>query len=106
MRRPRKTYAVTFRPAAEADLFALYDYIAEQSGPARAGEYIARIERACLALATFPERGTRRDDILTGLRTIGFERRTTIAFRVVKTTVEIVAIAYAGRDFESGLRKP
>jgi len=72
MRRPRKAYAITFRPAAEADLFALYDYIAAQSGLARAGEYIARIERACLAFATFPERGTRRDDILPGLRTIGF----------------------------------
>jgi toxin ParE1/3/4 len=106
MRRPRKTYAVTFRPVAEADSFALYDYIAAQSGPIRAGEYIARLEQACTALSTFPERGTRRDDILPGLRTIGFERRATIAFRVVRNTVEIVAIAYAGRDFESVLRKP
>jgi toxin ParE1/3/4 len=56
-------------------------------------------------LAAFPERGRRRDDILPGLRSIGFERRATIAFRVLKTRVEIVSIAYGGRDFESGLRK-
>jgi plasmid stabilization system protein ParE len=46
--------------------------------------YLDRIEEACMALATFPKRGTRRDDILPGLRTIGFERRVTIAFRVLK----------------------
>jgi toxin ParE1/3/4 len=56
-------------------------------------------------LATFPERGTRRDDILPGLRTIGFERRVTIAFRVLKARVEIVTIAYGGRDFERELRR-
>jgi toxin ParE1/3/4 len=56
-------------------------------------------------LATFSKRGTRRDGIESGLRTIGFERRVTIAFRVLADdTVEIVTITYAGRDFESRLR--
>ncbi len=96
---------VTFRPAAEADLFALYRYIAGESGAARAGDYVSRIEEACMALATFPKRGTRRDDIAPGLRTIGFERRVTIAFRVLEDVVEIVTIAYAGRDFAIGLRQ-
>lgn len=91
---------VRFRPSAEADLAALYDYILVQAGARIAGDYLARIENACLALATFPERGTRRDDLAPGLRTVGFERRVTIAFRVLDATVEIVAIAYAGRDFE------
>ncbi|MDC7787471.1 type II toxin-antitoxin system RelE/ParE family toxin [Rhodoplanes sp. TEM] len=59
------------------------------------------MEKACTALAEFPNRGTRRDDIAPGLRTIGFERRATIAFRVLEDVVEIVAIAYAGRDFAS-----
>lgn len=68
-----------------------------------AGEYIDRIEAACLALADYPERGTKRDDILPGLRIVGFERRVTIAFRVLKTWVEIVTIAYAGGDFEGEL---
>ncbi|MDA9498953.1 plasmid stabilization protein [Bradyrhizobium sp. CCBAU 11357] len=65
-----------------------------------AGGYIDRIEKACMALATFPKRGTGRDDLLPGLRTVGFERRVTIAFRVLKSEVEIVTIAYAGRHFE------
>lgn len=96
---------VYFRPEAEADLVGLYEYIAERSGAAIAGGYIERIEAACLALASYPERGTRRDDILPGLRTVGFERRATIAFRVLRTRVEIVTIAYGGRDFESDLRE-
>ena len=96
-------HKVIFRPAAEADLFALIA-IAEKSGAVRAGDHVSRIEEACMALATFPKRGTRRDDIAPGLRTIGFERRVTIAFRVLTDAVEIVTIAYAGRDFESELR--
>jgi toxin ParE1/3/4 len=75
-----KKYEVSFRPRAEADLLGLYGYIAEEAGTAVAGAYIDRIEAACLALATFPERGTRRDYIRLGLRTMGFERRATIAF--------------------------
>jgi toxin ParE1/3/4 len=81
-------------------LVGLYGYIAERSGYRIAGGYIDRIEEACMALATFPKRGTRRDDILPGLRTVRFERRVTIAFRVLK----IVTIAYAGRNFEDDLQ--
>lgn len=94
---------VVFRPEAEADLIGLYEYIADRGGYRIAGGYIDRIEEACMALATFPKRGTNRDDLLPGLRTIGFERRITIAFRVLKTQVEIVTIAYAGRNFEDDL---
>lgn len=97
-------FKVFFQPEAEADLLALYRYIAEKSGLNIAGNYIDRIEVACMGLATFPNRGVRREDIAPGLRTISFERRVTIAYRVLKTRVEIVTIAYAGRDFESDLR--
>ena len=95
---------VFFRPQAEADLLALYRYIAEASGMVNAGNYIDRIEVACMSLGTFPNRGTRRDDLIPGLRTVAFERRVTIAYRVLKTRLEIVPIAYAGRDYESDLR--
>jgi toxin ParE1/3/4 len=99
-----KRYEVSFRPLAEADLFGLYDYIAEQAGTAVAGAYIDRIEAACLALATFPERGTQRDDIRPGLRTMGFERRATIAFHVLENEVVILRIFYGGQDWERALR--
>jgi toxin ParE1/3/4 len=39
--------------------------------------------------------------LLLGLRTIGFERRITIAFVVAPEAVLIEGIFYGGRDFES-----
>ena len=99
------SHKVYFRPQAEADLISLYEYIASQSSVTVAGAYLDGIEAACVELAAFPERGTRRDDVLPGLRTIGFERRVTIAFRALKARVEIVTIAYGGRDFENALRR-
>src|SRR5262245_40352482 len=95
---------VSFRPLAEADLFGLYRYIAEAAGHAVAGAYVDRIETACLALATFPDRGTRRDDIRPGLRTMGVERRATVAFQVTTAEVVIVRIFYGGQDYERALR--
>ena len=99
-----RRFEVEFLPLAEADLFGLYDYIAEKAGRAVAGSYIDRIEAACRALARFPERGTRRDDIMPGLRIIGFERRATIVFRVSEHIVTIVRVFYGGQDFERKLQ--
>lgn len=99
-----KTFKISFRPLAETDLFGLYRYIAEHSGDVVAGDYIGRIEAACMALETFPERGTRRDDIRPGLRTMGFERRATIVFEIRKTEVVIVRIFYGGQDYERAFR--
>ena len=68
-----KQYAVVFTPRAERQLAYLYGYIADQSGEARAN-YVGKIVAACGALSTFPERGTRRDDIRPDLRTLGYAK--------------------------------
>ena len=60
--------------------------------------YVERIQAACLRLAVFPERGTRRDDIRPGLRVIGFEGRVAIAFHVGAGRVTIDRVLYGGRD--------
>lgn len=99
-----KTYKVVFRPMAEEDLLGLYDYIAERAGRKIAGDYIGRIEAACLSLRNAPLRGTPRDDIKPGMRIIGFERRAVIIFRVAGPEVVIVRIFYGGRDHERILR--
>ena len=99
-----RTAKVVFDTAAQADIFALYEYIAEAAGLKRAGIYVDRIHAACMALSTFPERGTRRDDLSPGVRTIGFERRATIAFRVEAEIVTILGVFYGGRDFETIIR--
>jgi toxin ParE1/3/4 len=99
-----RKFRVSFRPQAEADLFGLYRYIAEQAGHEIAAGYIDRIEAACLALETFPERGKRRDDIRPGVRIMGFERRVTILFRVAKAEVMILRALYGGQDYERFFR--
>ena len=96
-------HKVSFSPEARADLINLYDFIAEQSGKARALAYIERIERWCLGLSTFPERGIKRDDLAAGLRILGFERRAVIAFSVSGNAVIILRILYGGRDIDRNL---
>jgi len=98
-----KRFKVGFRPAAGADLIALYDYIADEAGENVAGAYIARMEAACRGLANFPHRGTPRDHIRPGLRTMGFERRATIVVQVMESEVVLVRIFYGGRDYETAL---
>lgn len=97
-------FKVSFRPLAETDLFALYDYIAAEAGHAVAGDFVGRIEAACLAMASFPQRGARRDDLRPGIRTMGFERRATIVFQAKAREVVIVRILYGGRDYEQLVR--
>lgn len=91
---------VVFTPEARADLFELYEYIAERGSPDRALAYIERIEKACLSLRTLPGRGTLREDVRPGLRVMGFERRVLIAFRVNSKSIAILRILYAGRSLE------
>jgi toxin ParE1/3/4 len=91
------TREVIFAPEALTDLFELYDHIAADS-PERAHRYTDRIVATCRNLVTFPERGTRRDDLRPGLRTTTYRRRVTIAFHITATQVIIDRIAYGGRN--------
>jgi toxin ParE1/3/4 len=96
------SWTVVFTPSAEADLFAIYDYIAERAGTAVASDFVGRIEQYCLGFSFVPERGTRRDDLRPRLRMVGFRRRATILFELnsEKRQVVILGIYYAGRNFE------
>lgn len=96
---------VVFSPEALGDLLSLYDYIAADSGPARAIAYIGRIEGYCARFDLAAQRGTRRDDIRPGLRLVGFERRVTIAFHVGPTKVTIDRILYGGRQVEDAFAR-
>jgi len=97
------THRIEFSPEALSDLIDLYDYIAVRDGAERAIGYIDRIEQFCGNLSTFPERGTRRDDLRPGLRVVGFERRATIAFQVAGQSVTILRILYGGRDLGTSM---
>jgi toxin ParE1/3/4 len=92
------TREAVFAPEAFEDLRKLYDDIALDAGAGRAQSYTERIVAHCLDLVTFPERGTRRDDLRPGLRTTTYRGRVTIAFHITATAVIIDRILYGGRD--------
>jgi toxin ParE1/3/4 len=99
-----ESHRVIFSPEAEAQLVGIYRWIAEKAAPAAAERFTGAIVDYCEKLETFPHRGTRREDLRPGLRTIGFRHRVTIAFVVEADTVTIIGIFYGGQDFEAALQ--
>lgn len=97
---------VRFTPLAARHLATLSQYIGEHASEKTADAYVSRIVRQCQSLADFPVRGRRRDDILPDLRTVGFERRVTIAFMIENDRVIIEGIFYGGQQLEDKLGEP
>lgn len=100
------SYIVRFVPEAQEQLAELEDYIAHASGSAEtAARYVDGIVAYCESLDEFPERGTQHDDLLPGLRLVGFRRRATIAFTVNSEEVTILGVFYGGQDIDTAFRE-
>jgi toxin ParE1/3/4 len=89
---------VRLAPLAIADLIALRRWVAEVADRATADAWLDRIETRIASLASYPDRGTPRDDLAPGLRTIPFERRLLIAYRVGADVVDVLRVVDARRD--------
>ena len=89
-------YKVIFHPRAEQELFELYNYIDEHSGPDRAKAFLLDIQSYCLGFSIFPKRGMIRDDIAPDVRVVGYKRVASIVFKVL--AVVILGVFYGGRD--------
>lgn len=98
-------FKVRILPDAEDDLFEIYTYVAKNGGAERADGYDHRIRAACRRLADFPNRGTPRNPLEPGLRSIPFERRATIYYRVAERVVEIVRILRRGLDVDREFKR-
>lgn len=92
-----KRHGIVWRPQARSDLQALYDWIAERSNPETAFDYVNAIDADVSELAYYPHRGTPRDDLVPGMQTRPFRRRTVIAYRVIGNRVEILRLVHAGQ---------
>ncbi|MDT6942118.1 type II toxin-antitoxin system RelE/ParE family toxin [Brucella pseudogrignonensis] len=95
--------SVVLSPEAETDLVALYDWIAERASPDTALGYIDRLENYIRDLEYASERGALHNDIREGLRTVGFERRITIAFNVTAQEVIVLGLFYGGQNWQEAL---
>jgi plasmid stabilization system protein ParE len=92
-------------PFGETPDCELYDYIEAQASTRIAERFISRIVEFCFGLTLFPLRGASHDEILPGLRTVGFDRRVTIAFMILPEQVVIEGVFYGGQDFAARLRR-
>ncbi len=98
-------YRIVFAPEAQAQLVSIYSYVAGEAGSDVALAFTTAIIDYCESFTTFPNRGTRRNDLRPGLRTIGFRKRVTIAFDVEDEIISVIGIFYGGQDVEDALRR-
>ena len=96
-------YTVVFTPEAEEQLAAIYRYIAAKASPETAERYTGAIVSYCEGMQLVPHRGTRRDDIRSGLRITNYKKRSMIAFAMDAEQVSIIGVFYGGQDYETAL---
>ncbi len=99
------TCAVAFSPQARVQLIELDAWIEAAASPEIAARYTDAVADFCCSLATFPQRGVRRDDIRPGLRITNYRKRSVIAFAVDSDAeqVTILGIFHGGQDYETAL---
>lgn len=68
-----------------------------------AEKYIERLTEMCHSLSGFAMRGKLRNDLAEDVRTLVFEGRATIAYRVEQDRVRIIRVIHAGRNVTSDL---
>ncbi len=85
---------VPFRREAPTQLEELHDRVVAAGSPVAAADLVDAIFAFCEDLAPFPMRGTARDDLRPGARTIGF-RRPVVAFTVRDDAVVILGCTSA-----------
>lgn len=96
-----RPYEVLFEAAARQDLRDIFDYINTRAGFDSAERFTTRLVQHCISLSQTPERGTRRDELRPGLRTMGYRKRATIVFKVDRAArkVVILGVYYGGRNY-------
>ena len=98
-------FSVRFSPEAEQQLTSLYEFIATESSSRIAARYVEAVLTFCERLQIFPLRGSPRDDIRSGIRTISYKKRVLIAYTVEDNRVLILGIYYGGQDYEGLIRE-
>ena len=101
----RVALEVVFSAASEDDLNGIYDWIADKEDAETAYSYVSRLVAVCAKLILFPARGTARDDLGEGVRTVPFERRAIVAYRLEGNCVRILRVLHRGRDLSLAFDK-
>lgn len=87
------------RPQAAADIFDIWDYIAENSLE-QADAWIDRLDETLQLLATQPLMGRAREELAEGLRSRPFERYV-IFYLPSSNGIDVVRVLHSARDIEA-----
>jgi toxin ParE1/3/4 len=99
-------YKVNLTVLALKDLALIRDFIKFNSGSTIVAERVAnRIVDRCERIGRIPFGGRPHGDTEPMVRTVPFEDKAVIAYRVVGPDVDILRIFYGGRDWGSILDK-
>jgi toxin ParE1/3/4 len=82
---------------ADSDLLEIWLYIAQDNITA-ADRLLERLEQRCDRLEASPMLGSKRDDLLPGMRYL-IEGSYVIFYRIHQDTVEILRVLHGARDF-------
>lgn len=100
-------YRVEEKPDVLLDYIAIAEHIERWTADRDLADRTVDAIRTCIkSFHERPHRGTRRDDLRTGLRIIPFKKRTAIAFEVdeKRRVVTILRVFYGGQNYEAVMR--
>jgi toxin ParE1/3/4 len=90
---------VTRRPLAAADIFEIWDYIADDSLIA-ADRWVDRLDEQFGLLATQPLMGRARDELAPGVRSFPFGRYV-IFYAPLDDGIDVVRVVHGARDIDA-----
>lgn len=97
-----KRLDVLYGPNAPLDIEHLEEWlILNGAGLSTIDRYISRLRDRCEKIGDLPYGGRDRHDLATDLRTVIFENRILIAYKVHPDHVEIINLFSHGRDYEA-----
>ena len=94
-----------FSARPERDLLNLATWISGQADTDVARAYVIRVRSACRKIVDRPNGGTPQPKIGGDYRSVVFERRLLILYRLEKETIVIKRIVHGSRDLSRALRR-
>lgn len=95
------SYRLRYDERVQAQFESIRVWFDAERGPGVGAEVITDLAQHCRRLREFPNRGTPRDDIRPGLRTISHRRRFTIGYVVEGDTITIVGVSGRGQSLDA-----
>jgi toxin ParE1/3/4 len=97
---PSHSLPIIVSPEADEDLVEIWGYLARQASVRVADRQLNEIDAACETLKAWPYSGRKRDELLTGMRSVPVHPYV-VFYRVRNDGIEIVRVLHGRRDVAS-----